>query len=134
MVSLTVRVTVSFDASYFDVTLTDVDTILTKRSSPVKKIRPVDGILPKICIVENEPNAFSQIGSAFLNAGYVVNPARTGTEAIERIASAVPDVALVKLGLTDISGDIVILKLTPEESEGLRCGASNLFLYSLNMM
>ena len=41
----------------------------------------------------------------------MVNPARTGTEAIERIAATVPEIAVIKLGLVDISGDIVIGKL-----------------------
>jgi len=53
----------------------------------------------------------NKIGSIFLNAGYVVNPARNGVDGIERIANLVPDVALIKLGLVDIPGDDVIFKL-----------------------
>lgn len=95
-----------------DELLEEVDTIIKKKSGIAKKIKVSDGgLLPKVCIVENEQEIFNKIGSAFLNAGYVVNPARSGTEAIERISATVPDVALIKLGLIDIAGDIVILKL-----------------------
>jgi CheY-like chemotaxis protein len=65
----------------------------------------------KVCIVENDMEVLNKIGSIFLNAGYVVNPARNGVDGIERIANLVPDVALIKLGLVDIPGDDVIFKL-----------------------
>ena len=50
------------------------------------------------------------------------NPAQNGTEGIERIANTVPDVALVKLGLVDIAGDMVILKLKMmAKTEDVKC-------------
>lgn len=92
--------------------LTTVDAIIQKQSYSMTTVKLAAGDQPrKVCIVEDGQEAFNKIGSAFLNAGYVVNPARSGIEAIERISAIVPDVALVKLGLVDIAGDIVILKL-----------------------
>ena len=95
-----------------DELLEEVDTIIKKKSGIAKTIRVSEGQQPpKVCVAENDEQAFNKIGSAFLSAGYMVNPARTGTEAIERIAATVPEIAVIKLGLVDISGDIVIGKL-----------------------
>ena len=95
-----------------DELLEEVDTIIKKKSGIAKTIRVSEGNQPpKICIAENDEQIFNKIGSAFLSAGYMVNPARSGTEAIERISATVPEVAVIKLGLVDIAGDIVIGKL-----------------------
>ena len=95
-----------------DELLEEVDTIIKKKSGIAKTIRVSDGNQPpKVCVVENDEQIFNKIGSAFLSAGYMVNPARNGTEAIERISATVPEVAVIKLGLIDIPGDIVIGKL-----------------------
>lgn len=92
--------------------LQEIDTIIQKRSNAAYKITSSGIREPrKICIVENKPETLDKIGSVFLAAGFIVNPAQNGTEGIERIASSVPDVALVNLGLADIPGDMVILKL-----------------------
>jgi len=92
--------------------LHEVETIIQKRSNTGVKITPSGTREPrKICIIESDPEILNKIGSVFLNAGYMVNPAQNGTEGIERVSHTVPDVALVKLGLVDISGDMVILKL-----------------------
>ena len=95
-----------------DELLAEVDLIINKRSSAGKQKRISESNQPpKVCIVEDNEYTFNKIGPAFLSAGYVVNPARSGVEAIERISATVPDVVIVKLGLPDISGDIVILRL-----------------------
>lgn len=103
--------------------LDEVGTIIQKRSGAAKKVSvSEEGQPPKICIVENDQEAFNKIGSAFLNAGYMVNPAQNGTEAIERISADVPDAALIKLGLIDIAGDIVIAKLKRmAKTEDIKC-------------
>ncbi len=66
----------------------------------------------KICIVEDDPKTFGSVTGAFLTAGYTVIPADKGAVAIEKITEDVPDVALVKLGLPDFPGDMVILRLS----------------------
>ena len=92
--------------------LHEVETIIHKRSDTGIKTMPSGTREPrKICIIENDPEILSKIGTIFLGAGYMVNPAQNGTEGIERVAHTVPDVALVNLGLADIPGDLVILKL-----------------------
>ncbi len=92
--------------------LREVNIIIERRSNGSVKLLPSGNReIRKVCIVENDPEMLSQIGSTFLNAGYIVNPAHSGTDGIERIANTMPDVALVKLGLLDIPGDMVILKL-----------------------
>jgi len=70
----------------------------------------------KVCIVENHHETFNKLAIAFLEMGYIVNSAQSGTAAIRRMAMDVPDVAVISLGLNDISGDVVIGKLhnTPE--------------------
>ncbi|OGX36635.1 MAG: hypothetical protein A3G91_03840 [Omnitrophica WOR_2 bacterium RIFCSPLOWO2_12_FULL_50_9] len=65
----------------------------------------------KICLVENDPESFNRLASAFLDAGYIVNSAKGGAAAIDRIAADVPDVVLVKWDLIDMPGDAVIGRL-----------------------
>jgi len=65
----------------------------------------------QICIVENDPDMLQKLAFTYLLAGYIVNSAQSGAAAMKRITMDVPDVAVVKLGLTDIAGDVVILKL-----------------------
>jgi DNA-binding response OmpR family regulator len=91
--------------------LKEVDTIIKKCSGSQTgsgaEVKPSY----KVCLAEGVEGTFNKIGLAFLNAGYTVNPARSGTEAIERICADVPNVALISLGLRDIPGDLVILRL-----------------------
>ena len=66
----------------------------------------------KICIVENDEKIFDKLCTQFLSADYTVIPAKSGAGAVEKMMKDVPDVALVHLGLTDIPGDILILRLS----------------------
>ncbi len=89
-----------------------VESIIRKYSESGFKISSTGArVSRKICIVEKDPETLNKIGSAFLAADYTVIPAQNGMEGIERIIQAVPDIALVELGLLDISGDLVILRL-----------------------
>jgi len=95
-----------------DELLDEVDTIINKKFGIAKKIK-VSGVTrsAKICIVENDPEELKKIGAAFLKTGYVVNSISSGAEAIEYIYENLPDVALIKLTIPDIAGDLVILQL-----------------------
>jgi DNA-binding response OmpR family regulator len=62
----------------------------------------------KICLVESDAQIFNSLAGAFLDAGYIVNSVKGGAAAIERIVTDIPDVVLIKLGLMDIPGDVVI--------------------------
>jgi DNA-binding response OmpR family regulator len=66
----------------------------------------------KICLAFNEQKTFDQAVQVFANAMYTIIPARNGIMAIERIITVVPDVAIIDLCLPDISGDVVILRLS----------------------
>jgi len=107
----------------------DVDGFITKPFNVSAVIEEVNGVIArrydkkeekeselskrpaKILLVENDRNAFNNIVIAFLNAGYIVNSAKNGMEAIEKILIDLPDLILIKLGLDDIPGDIVCAKL-----------------------
>ncbi|MBP6343628.1 MAG: response regulator [Candidatus Omnitrophica bacterium] len=92
--------------------LKEVEMIIAKRSAENERVKPLlAGGPKKICIIENDRNVLNNIGSVFLSDGFVVNPAGSGTEGIEKVFNNIPDIALVKLSLPDISGDMVILKL-----------------------
>lgn len=65
----------------------------------------------KVCIVEDEQDIYRKLALSFLESGFIVNSAQSGASAIKRITMDVPDVVVIKVGLRDISGDIVILKL-----------------------
>jgi DNA-binding response OmpR family regulator len=91
----------------------EASVIIKKRSQQAPQAK--SGLLSdvrKICIVDNDQEIFDQLGTLFLNADYMVMPARSGTVAVEKMMKDVPDVALVHLGLTDIPGDLVIYRLS----------------------
>jgi len=95
-----------------DELLDEVDNIIYKKFGIVKKIKVSGVVRPaKACIAESDPEELKKIGTAFLNAGYIVNSVSSGADAIEYIYENLPDVALVKLGLPVISGDSVIVQL-----------------------
>ena len=91
--------------------LKEVDTIIKKSPVISKEIGGSATGVRKVCVIEDDAEILNQIGSTFLAEGYVVSSARNGTEGVEKIFNNIPDVALVKLGLADIAGDMVILKL-----------------------
>ncbi|NCB50168.1 MAG: response regulator transcription factor, partial [Alphaproteobacteria bacterium] len=72
-----------------------------------QKVKGVETVF----IVENDSNEFAEISVALLKAGYKVDSAESGAKAIEKMMLSQPDVALIKLGLTDLSGDLVTLRL-----------------------
>jgi DNA-binding response OmpR family regulator len=95
-----------------DELLMEVDTIIQKKYGIQKKITVAgEERAPRVCIVETDKELLKKIGTAFLNIGYLVSSAENGTEAIERIYGTLPDLALIKLSLEDLAGDIVILQL-----------------------
>jgi len=96
-----------------DELLDEIDSIVNKKYGIIKKIKVAGGSErpPRICIAESDPDILKNISAEFLRMGYIVSSASNGTEAIERIYVNPPDAALIKLALTDIAGDMVILQL-----------------------
>jgi DNA-binding response OmpR family regulator len=98
----------------------DIENLVREAEVIIKKknlaaTQPKDKVLRsgrKICIVDNNEKFFQQLTGLFLGADYSVIPAKSGSAAIEKMMKDVPDVALVHLGLSDIPGDMVILRLS----------------------
>ena len=65
----------------------------------------------EITIVENDADELSRISSLFTANHYKVTAVGDGATAIDKISNSLPDVALIQLGLNDIAGDLVILRL-----------------------
>ncbi|MBL8012950.1 MAG: response regulator [Candidatus Omnitrophica bacterium] len=78
---------------------------IKKMSAPPKETR-------RVCVVDDDPQVFKQLSLVLLENEFTVVPAKTGTAAMERMIKDTPDVALVHLGLKDIAGDFVILRLS----------------------
>ncbi len=91
--------------------LNEVMAIIEKKNAQVQHNLQKTVSYKKIFIVENDEIFSAKLGMAFLSKGFTVNLAKSGTEAIERMSSAVPEVACIKMNLTDIPGDMVISKL-----------------------
>lgn len=91
--------------------LTEVDTIFAKRYRAGGAKAPKRGeSLKKILIVENDPDDFNKVIMSFITAGYNVSGARSCMDAIDKIMTDLPEMILVKLGLPDLSGDLLIAK------------------------
>ncbi len=99
----------------FDIDLLakDVQSIIIKhqRIAKIDRTGIKAGVSRHVLIAEDDQVVLNRMAIAFLNAGYKVNSASTGTDAIERACGDVPDFALIKLGLRDIAGDVVIARL-----------------------
>jgi len=96
----------------FEALYKEIDVIIEKRYNveAVKKIESPKR--PKhILVAEDNKESFDKIALAFLNAGYMIVSAHSGLEAIEKILAEPPDLLLIKLGLPDMPGDLVIAKL-----------------------
>lgn len=76
-----------------------------KRDLP-KKIKP-----SKVLVIEDDQEAFNKIVLTFANRGYDLSASKTGMEGLEHAMLSLPDIILIKLGLPDLAGDIVALKL-----------------------
>lgn len=93
--------------------LQEVDIVMIKRyGQPNQSQEKIHVPGPKKVLVADDNEAsFNKIVVTLLNAGYMVNSARSGMGAIEKLMSDLPDIMLIKLGLPDISGDLVCVKL-----------------------
>lgn len=107
----------------------NVDGFMAKPFEIDKLIREVDEIIKKkasmgfeedvfkfnelktICIVEDDMKLQSELALIFLKKDFCVYTAKAGIEAVEKITNNPPNFALIKLGLKDMPGDLIILKL-----------------------
>ena len=65
----------------------------------------------RILVVDDEPAIHRFLGPALVANGFTVSTARTGSEAIRRIAAEAPDAVVLDLGLPDMDGKDVIAKV-----------------------
>lgn len=87
-------------------------TIIAKAKRGITKSMRRDSGAPKrVFVVENDPEALKQIEAVLKKSGCVVESAPSGAIAIEKMMASPPDVALIKLGLSDVAGDIVAFRL-----------------------
>jgi CheY-like chemotaxis protein len=71
--------------------------------------------MPKILVVDDNPDAIAIVRSALEARGYAVNTADRGATALESVTSDRPDVILLDIMMPDMSGLEVLerLKATP---------------------
>ena len=93
--------------------LTEIDTIIMKKYRPkeAQSVKTTKHQPRKILIVEDNTDDFGKIVMTFINAGFNVSAAKGGLEAIDKIMLDLPEAVLIKLGLPDLSGDLLASKL-----------------------
>lgn len=69
-------------------------------------------ISTKICIADHDRKIFDQLSLSLLHKQCTIIPAFSGAQAIEHMMKDVPHIAMVALGLSDLPGDTVILRLS----------------------
>jgi CheY-like chemotaxis protein len=98
----------------FDVedVLREIDVVMKKRYNipEEERAKAAKGV-KKILVVDDDAASLDKIAVSFLNAGYMVQSAQTALVAFEKIMMEPPDLIAIKLGLPDISGDLVCMKL-----------------------
>ncbi len=96
-----------------DQVIKEAEIILQKENR--KNFLPTTGSLSykteSLMLLENHEEDFNRISNTLLKAGYKLSAVLTATDAIERMMQDPPTVALVKLNLKDIPGDLLVQKL-----------------------
>ena len=65
----------------------------------------------RILVVDDEPQIRRALRAALQGEGYAVEPAESGTEALDRVAADPPDLVILDLGLPDMDGADVCARL-----------------------
>ncbi len=86
--------------------LSKIETILNKQYW-----RKTDGTARKIVIVDDNLESAQKISCILAHVGYKSEIATSGLTGIEKVMNNPPDLAVISLGLNDLSGDLVILRL-----------------------
>ncbi|MBF0252752.1 MAG: response regulator [Candidatus Omnitrophica bacterium] len=94
-----------------DVLLKEIDIVMSQNDTDINIDVPKNPEKTKVVLfVEDDDEAFKKIAIEFLSHGYMVNAAKNGGMALDKITADLPDVILIKMKLTDVSGDIVAAK------------------------
>ncbi len=92
--------------------LREIDIVMKKRYNiqDTEQAKAITGT-QKILVVDNNVVSLDKIAVSFLNAGYMVQSAQNALMAFEKIMVEIPNLIVIKLGLPDVSGDLVCMKL-----------------------
>lgn len=92
--------------------LEEIDTVIRKRYEAVESraAKKIEGPI-KALIVEDNKEIFEKMLLEFATAGFMVSYAKGAAEAIEKLMFDLPHIILVNLGLSEISGDVFVVRL-----------------------
>lgn len=90
--------------------IAEAEVIIQKHNRILPEKRRGKMSLKSVYVADNDPAALDGIALALLKAGYRVATTKTGTAALEMLAMDPPVLALIKLGLQDIPGDLVVMR------------------------
>jgi len=90
--------------------LKEINLIL-KRKERQKDPFTGDKNIKNIFIIEDDKEEYLKIQTAFKKSGYQIDNSNSGVDAILKVLNHPPDVVLTKLGLKDIPGDVIALRL-----------------------
>lgn len=93
-----------------DQLIKEAETIIKKKDNAGHRTRLVAS--RKVCIVDNDEKALYGLADIFVRADFTVIPSKSASKAMEKMIEDVPDVALISLGLTDMAGDFLVLRLS----------------------
>jgi len=78
----------------------------------------IGGVTAKLLVVDDEPRTAELTAALLRRAGYTVDVAASGTEALERVRKATPDLMLLDYDMSDMEA--------PEVLDSLRSGAERI--------
>ena len=67
--------------------------------------------IPRVLIVDDDPNVLSVLGELLAELGYAPRGASSGPDALRLIAEFEPDIVLLDLAMPDVPGEVVLEQL-----------------------
>lgn len=93
--------------------LKEISIIISRRYHEIDKLEVPNEPREqkKILIIEDDEVFYNKLSIMLLNAGFIVNAAKTAVSGIERAMTGQPDLILIKLGIKDFPGDLACSRL-----------------------
>ncbi len=91
----------------------EAEIIIKKKArvvETVKETKTKTKLLHSVYVIDHDARSREEISLTLLRSGYRVACASSGTAGLELLSLDAPTLALVKLGLTDIAGDVVVAR------------------------
>jgi DNA-binding response OmpR family regulator len=89
----------------------EIEIVLSIKDRETAAAQHEGKVAKKVIVIENDREVFDRMAVALLNEGYIVGYAPTSMDGVEKMLGNPPDAALIKLGMEDIPGYILISKL-----------------------